>query len=147
MELTCAPRRLDAVEARHRHVDQEQVVDLAARERIERGMTALRFGHSVAELAQHLGAYIAHRRVIVDDEDAPTDTLAARVLAGGLARIGHDGRARQVEMDRGSDTRAALDPHRPVRLLHHAVDLAEAEPAALAQQSNGTMRIESRSGV
>ena len=62
---------LDTVQRGHGDVDDHQVAIFAALEDIERGLSAVRLGHSMSRLSQHVDHDLTHSGIVIDHEDVP----------------------------------------------------------------------------
>ncbi len=66
------PREVLLFMPRHREIQQCQIHIAMALEMIERGATATELPHHITEIAEHRGRHLAHRIVIVDQQNDRT---------------------------------------------------------------------------
>jgi hypothetical protein len=92
-------RTLGAAHPRHREVDDHQV-DLHAVEQVERRAAAPDFGNLVAELAQRLRGHLAHRAVVINQQDARFGhNLGVATRSSGELLFRRSARARHIDAD------------------------------------------------
>ena len=128
--------KLLAVDVRHHDVGEQEFHVGDAVERRQRIRGAVAVEHRIAELVQRVGGQPAHQRIVLDHQDDFAAIAGAhRFERRALDLLGVADEARQINLDRGAGAGLAIDLDVAARLLDEAVDLAQAEPGALAGRS------------
>ena len=130
--------QIEAVHARHPDVEQQQI-EAAAAERLERFDAVLRHRRRESRARQHLLQHVPRGLVIVDDEDPAHDGLRFRLAAGGAWRP--DARLRPAP--RSPAATSASSSRSISRCSRSRIRCASSKSAARAACSSGRGRLPS----